>query len=281
MAVFDCEDEILNNFGDSRPLARLSLTATMTARHPRIFNDEDHFSYEEQGFLNIDITLIIVFICLIFMVSKDLCRYLKEFDSYNSPHIWCLISLGIQFIAVCCSFLHHSMYERNGHGFIVCEIFSTILEMVAEVVMSLLVLMLANGWMTNYQNYDFDASLDCYGPLSAVVFMIHLIFGSLSYIDRDAHHKYHDFHGILGYCVIVMKLILVGAFYYFYSYAKKDVKKPSMDFYNKICKVGLIYLLSDPFVILSSFFLDEYNRPYYFRLVDQSIHIFTQSFILY
>jgi len=32
--------------------------------------------------------------------------------------------------------------------------------------------------------------------------------------------------------------------------------------------LGLTYLLSDPFVILSSFLLDEWNRQWYVRAID-------------
>jgi hypothetical protein len=44
---------------------------------------------------------------------------------------------------------------------------------------------------------------------------------------------------------------------------------------------GLIYILSDPVTILSSYLLPEYHRQFYFRLVDQSVHILMQGYILY
>jgi len=45
--------------------------------------------------------------------------------------------------------------------------------------------------------------------------------------------------------------------------------------------LGLFYLLSDPLAILSSYFLAEYNRDFYFRISDQGMHIFLQAYILF
>ena len=45
--------------------------------------------------------------------------------------------------------------------------------------------------------------------------------------------------------------------------------------------LGMIYLLSDPFTIISSYLLDEWNRQYYYRVVDQTVHAVTQGYILW
>ena len=140
------------------------------------------------------------------------------------------------------------------------DVLGTVFDMLSECVMTLLVLMLANGWYSRFNKYDVDSGLDIYAPLFMLIIMVHIVFGALSYIDQDAHHKYHDFHGIVGYCLIVAKLIIVGAMFYFYSYSHDKIKRESQKFYNNIISLGFIYLLSDPFVILSCFFLQEYNR---------------------
>ena len=153
--------------------------------------------------------------------------------------------------------------------------------MVSECIMSLLVLMLANGWYTRFKSFDFDDGLEVYAPLWMLVLIIHIIFGALTFIDNDAYHKYHDFHGWPGYCIILSKFILVGVFWYFHTSAREQIQKDSMVFYKQFVPVGIGYLLSDPLIILSSFFLAEYNRQMYYRIVDQSIHLALQAYILY
>ena len=140
--------------------------------------------------------------------------------------------------------------------------------MLSECVMTLLVLMLANGWYSRFNRYDIDDGLEIYAPLFMLIVMIHIMFGALGYIDQDAHHKYHDYHGWVGYCLIVAKFIIVGAMFYFYSYSHDKIRKEAEKFYQNVVALGMVYLLSDPFVILSCFFLQEYNRQYYYRLID-------------
>lgn len=137
--------------------------------------------------------------------------------------------------------------------------------MISECVMSLIILMLVNGWYTRYKNYNIDEGLENYAPFFILCVFVHILFATLSYVDQDAYHKYHDFHGWVGYLVICGKLSLIAAFFYFYSYANDKINKESRPFYDQIVIIGLIFLLSDPFAIMSSFFLEEYNRQFYNR----------------
>jgi uncharacterized membrane protein len=84
--------------------------------------------------------------------------------------------------------------------------------------MTIVVLMLANGWYTRFKTYDFVDGMDTYFPLFLIVIMLHVIYGALTYVDMDLQHKYHDFHGWVGVVLVCTKLILVAAFYYFYSH---------------------------------------------------------------
>lgn len=149
----------------------------------------------------------------------------------------------------------------------------TIADMVGECIMTLLVLMLANGWYTRFQHFDYDSGLEVYGPLFILILMVHIVFGAFSFIDQDAYHKYHDFHGWVGYCLICAKFILFAVFFWFYDYTHDKLNKESKKFYLQFLPIGALYLLSDPLVILTSFFLEEYNRQYYYRFFDQSMHI--------
>jgi len=179
-----------------------------------------------------------------------------------------------------CDLAHSIKYRSDGQGMVVFDVIGTILDMLSECTMTLLLLMLANGWMTRYMKYDIDDGLEIYAPLFMLVIMVHVMCGALSFIENDAHHKYHDFHGWVGYALIFIKLIIAGIFAYFAAYTNERIKKVSRPFFNQILALGALYLLSDPLVILTSFFLDEWNRQWYYRVMDQGIHILTQSYIL-
>ena len=55
--------------------------------------------------------------------------------------------------------------------------------------------MMANGWMSSFVKTNEDDYIDMYLPLMMIILFVHIIFGVLTMVDQDAHHKYHDFHG--------------------------------------------------------------------------------------
>jgi hypothetical protein len=63
------------------------------------------------------------------------------------------------------------------------NIFGTLFDMLSECTMTLLLLMMANGWMTRFNKYDIDDGLDIWAPLFMIVLLVHIIFGALIYID--------------------------------------------------------------------------------------------------
>ena len=141
--------------------------------------------------------------------------------------------------------------------------------------------MLANGWMTRFITYDFDDGVDYYGWIYLVVFIVHMMMGGYSVIENDQYHKYHNYSGILGLLMILVKLILMGVFVWFYEKTRQILQKAQKPFFRQIFYIGTIYLLCGPFVIITSFLLDEMNRESYFRFIDQSVHICIQVYLLY
>jgi hypothetical protein len=91
--------------------------------------------------------------------------------------------MGLQCFAISCDLIHSINYSYDGQGIIVFDIFGTIFDMLSECVMTLVVLMLVNGWYTRFKTYDLDDGLEVYAPLFLLVIMVHILFGALSYID--------------------------------------------------------------------------------------------------
>ena len=82
--------------------------------------------------------------------------------------------------------------------------------------MSMLILMLANGWMTTFSKIDMDDGIEIYLPVFFIICMIHISLGAFTYLEPDAHHRYTDFEGILGYLLILLKLALCVVHGYYF-----------------------------------------------------------------
>ena len=65
-----------------------------------------------------------------------------------------------------------------------------------EITVSSLLMMIAHGWTLIYQDLDFDNNLEIFLPVGSIVVAIHLVLAAMTYIDVDAHHKYHDYAGL-------------------------------------------------------------------------------------
>ena len=105
------------------------------------------------------------------------------------------------------------------------DVLCSMLAMVNECMMILLFMMMANGWMTVWIDYDTDETVEVYLPLFLLIVMAHLCFACLAFIDRNAYHKYHDFQGSIGVALVITKFILIAVYYYFYHTTHYKVPK--------------------------------------------------------
>jgi hypothetical protein len=88
------------------------------------------------------------------------------------------------------------MFSYNGKGIPIFDIFSLISFMLSEIAVSCLLIMMAYGWTFSFQEIDWDNNLEIYLPVGAIVVAVHFVLAAMTYIDIDAHHKYHDYSGI-------------------------------------------------------------------------------------
>ena len=116
-------------------------------------------------------------------------------------------------------------YASDGEGYQLCDVLSKVSQGFSEVSMSLLLITLASGWKTRYEEIDFDDGLEIYLPMTALVLMVHIILVALTFVDIDASHKYHDFAGVQGWCLVFLKTILFCYFLYCIYDSQEQSKK--------------------------------------------------------
>lgn len=87
VAVMDCDDELHLLLGDRRH-GKIEVFLHM--------RDEDsELPYELHGMIGVDCFLLVVFVALIILNYKSWSFFVKEHNIWNSPHILCLIAMGI------------------------------------------------------------------------------------------------------------------------------------------------------------------------------------------
>jgi hypothetical protein len=123
-------------------------------------------------------------------------------------------------------------YSYNGSGVLALDVISRIFNGCAEVFMSILILILSTGWTVTYEDIDWDEDIDIFGPLAALVIIVHVMLAALDYVDVDASHKYHDYAGLQGFFLIACKLLMIIYFVYKMTSMTEQVAKRAKNYYN-------------------------------------------------
>ena len=142
-----------------------------------------------------------------------------------------LTSLLAQVVALLFETLHLWWYSSDGDGILVLDILGKMAQASSEVTMSVLLLMLANGWTTLYQEIDIDDGAEIYLPIGALVIMIHVVVAALTFVDIDASHKYHDFAGIQGWVLLALKVSIFAYFYWCHSKTRRAIETRSARYF--------------------------------------------------
>ena len=80
--------------------------------------------------------------------------------------------------------------------------------------MASLLMLFAYGWTLSFQDIDWDNNLEFYVPVGSIMIALHLVLAAMTYIDLDSYHKYHDFAGIQGVLLVILRVLLFS--YYIY-----------------------------------------------------------------
>lgn len=166
--------------------------------HVSMMNEDgqSHFSYEDSSTLSIHIILLLAFGGLFGTTIYSYIKFNKEFERWDSPHFVIALTLLMLLGGLMFKFFHFLMFSSNGVGIPAFDIFGIISIMMADISMSTLLIMIASGWTLTFQDIDWDGNIEIYLPVGSLVVAIHLVLAAMTYIDVDAHHKYHDFSGI-------------------------------------------------------------------------------------
>ena len=230
--------------------------------------DNNHFSYEDIGLLKLHFFLAIGMTLLFGLMIKQYITYYYENDRYISPHPIMIYALGAQTLALVFYTFHLWSYSSDGEGYLVLDVLSKIVGGLSEVAMSLLLILLGTGWTMTYHSLDIDDGLEIYLPMTALVVMIQIITAALTFVDVDASHKYHDFSGVQGWVLFLLKMIIYAYYLWCIYETKKKADRKQMKYIITLFNLSSSYLLAIPMTILICFMFAPSERQYMYCLLS-------------
>ena len=141
-------------------------------------------------------------------------KYWQLEGKWLAPHPISVYALWFQIIAITLKLFHLWCYSYNGKGYVAIDVGANVMQGVSEVVIALLLIFLASGWKLTFEDIEFDENIEMYVPFSFLTLLVQIILTVLVIVDMDASHKYHDFAGILGWCLVILKTSLFAFFVY-------------------------------------------------------------------
>ena len=83
--------------------------------------------------------------------------------------------------------------------------------------------------------------------------MTHLLIAALTFIDDAESHKFHDFGGLQGFVLVMIRLVIYAIVMYGISDTSKTATSKQKQFLNTLRISASVYILSFPTLWTLSF----------------------------
>ena len=114
-------------------------------------------------------------------------------------------AIAVDMFYLLCLSIHYLVYAYDGEGVFVLYVFSVIAKIISQVILIWMLLMIAFGWTISYEDLR---DKDIYIIVLCFVIMIHMMIAGLTFVDYGESYKYHDFGGLQGGILIMLRIFL-------------------------------------------------------------------------
>mmetsp|Transcript_18151 Transcript_18151/g.20332 ORF Transcript_18151/g.20332 Transcript_18151/m.20332 type:complete len:221 (-) Transcript_18151:105-767(-) len=214
------------------------------------FNGGEHFSQEDWGLLSINFLMLIFFVIFLGYSIYGYFKEIRREESWESPLAILIIALIFEFTHILLNVVHYSVYEFDGEGIPTFEVLSTICQVGSQFMIVTVLLLMAFGWKVTYYYLPEKDSIITFAVMS---FIMHALIAGLTALDKDEHHKFHDYSGIQGLILVILRIILFGVFMFGVNMTSKDIRRSRERFLRIFTVAGSFYILGFPILYLVSF----------------------------
>ena len=149
------------------------------------------------------------------------------------------------------------MYFEDGRGFAALDLLSIMFQVISQAIIVTLLLLIAGGWTITYTSLP-DQGI--YVPLGSLVFLLQVVVAGLTYVDYEAIDKFHDFSGLQGASLVVIRVGMWTLFLKWIREAALKARTKILDFVKTLALAGSVYMLAFPVLWVLSYFIASYVR---------------------
>mmetsp|Transcript_9900 Transcript_9900/g.22170 ORF Transcript_9900/g.22170 Transcript_9900/m.22170 type:complete len:452 (+) Transcript_9900:48-1403(+) len=205
------------------------------------------FSVEMRAMLGTNLLNLLLFTGFFYLFVKRCMAFAKS-AGYVHPVIWTLAGgMSTQYIAQVFHTLHLVVYNSNGSGIRALEVLSEILFMLSQVIQTSLLILIGLGYTLIQSKIG---ELDLMIPMCFMIAVIHIMLVGVGKVKDDASYKYHENEGVVGWLLLVLRLLLFGWFLYAVRSTSNEGGMRIEMFMKKFGAAGTIYFLTYPAIFI-------------------------------
>lgn len=207
------------------------------------------FSVEQSWMLTVNVLCLLGFSAYNWVFLKRSLKFGKSAGSVH-PVIWTLsVAIFVQYLAQVLHTIHLWRYSYDGAGYKPLEVFSEVLFMLAQVSQTSLLILIALGYTLLQSKIG---ELDLMIPLCFMIGVIHVMLVGFGKIQDDASYKYHENEGVVGWILLIMRLLLFVWFLWAVNSCADEGGARLANFLRKFRAAGSVYFLAYPAIFLST-----------------------------
>eukprot|EP00930_Biecheleria_cincta_P057392 TRINITY_DN43338_c0_g1_i1.p1 TRINITY_DN43338_c0_g1~~TRINITY_DN43338_c0_g1_i1.p1 ORF type:complete len:448 (-),score=41.92 TRINITY_DN43338_c0_g1_i1:427-1770(-) len=217
------------------------------------------FSVELKGMRFANILFLLCFACFLYWFTQRTRAFANSAGSVH-PVIWTLTSgMLTQFFAQLMHTIHLCVYAYDGAGVKSLEVPSEILFMLSQVVQTSLLIIIALGYTLLQSKIG---ELDLMIPACFLIGIIHVILVGFGKVQDDAHYKFHENEGIVGWILLAMRLGLFAWFLWAVHSSSREGGAKIRSFLSQFRIAGSLYFLGFPAIFLITKMFAPYFQHY-------------------
>lgn len=241
---------------------------------------DDHLHHGvEQRHTNSLLSIMVLFYLGLFAygVRQSIVLY-KRNEVIDKPLLMSVISSGAQMIGILFKFGHFRIYSTTGEDEHVLDVVSRLWYIGADVLLSILLLMMTKGWgivtFSLYDDYEFEFVT---GLLLMALRYVWILLGF--FIEASHEDAYNIYDGYTGKFELVNTVVLFV--WFLVSLTSSEVFKAYRHQRLKLqlLMYGGLFLLVKPVLILLVYLMNEENQHFTSNLIAFSAHLITLALL--
>lgn len=222
-----------------------------------MLNSGSEFSVEEKGVVTLNIILLVVYMYFLATTTYAVFKQAMGTDNVEAPSMACVFAVYMELLHIATQCVHLYIYSKNGSGFLLLSLVSTILQMNSQIIIVGMLIMISYGWLITDVDLTQNTKLIVLGVIAC---LFQSLFTFLTAIDDGAHHKYHDYGGFQGFALISLRVILFFVFIFGVISHYSSVSKKAQSFLKAMAVAGTLYILAFPTLWILSHIAPAYLR---------------------